>query len=77
MKNQYNNSFEKKNSLSVNPNTILYLLYINHLLLLLILNLVAKSFSTSYKELPSATNRVVEESMNGGNMQTPLATLLS
>ena len=52
------------------------LLYSNHLLLL-ILTLVAKSFSTSYKELLSATNRAVEESMNGGNMKTPLVTLLS
>jgi hypothetical protein len=35
---------------------ILYLLYINDLLLLLTLTLVAKSFSSSYKELSSATS---------------------
>ena len=56
------------------------LLYINHLplLLLLTLSLVAKSFSSSYKELPSATSnnsRGINERRK--QQQNPLATLLS
>jgi hypothetical protein len=71
MKNQYNNnSFERKENPFQSIQIHIILLYSNHLLLLLIITLVGKSFSTSYKEPPSAT-RIVEESMNREQHKTP------
>jgi hypothetical protein len=60
----------KGKKIPVRPsNTILYLLYSNHLLLLLlILTLVAKCFSSRYKEIQQQT---IEESMGGRNTEEP------
>jgi hypothetical protein len=51
------NKKQRKYRLSISKQPYYILLYINYLLLLLLtLTLVAKSFSSSYKELPSATS---------------------
>lgn len=67
----------KENAACQSPNNHIVFTIYHELLLLLILTLVAKSFSSSYKELSSAQATTVEDSMKGGNNRNPLATLLS